>query len=60
MKHEGYPVDVCEGAHRYFVACDGTVEGSTTIKIWIVLVCTACGPASTHLVEHIMEKTSHA
>lgn len=60
MKKEQYPVDVCDGAHRYFVAHQGTVEGVESIKIWIVLVCTACGPASTHLVEHIMRKDSHA
>lgn len=60
MKKEQYPVDVCDGAHRYFVACDGTVEGEDKVKIWMVLVCTACGPASTHLVEHFMEKSANA
>ena len=60
MRIKQFPTDVCEGAHRYFVAADGTVEGESTVKIWIVLVCTACGPASTHLVEHVMEKSARA
>jgi hypothetical protein len=60
MKTLQSPIDICDGGHRYFVACDGTVEGNKTVKIWVVLVCTACGPASTHLVEHVMEKSADA
>lgn len=46
--------DVCGGAHRFFVACDGTVEGTDTIKIWAIVVCTVC--KESHLIEHIMLK----
>jgi hypothetical protein len=46
--------DICGGAHRYFVATDGTVEGTATIKIYAVVVCTVC--RDSHLLEHIMLK----
>lgn len=48
--------NVCEGAHRYFVACDGTVEGAEAIKIWVVVACTVC--KESHLIEHLMAKTA--
>jgi hypothetical protein len=46
--------DICEGAHRYFVITDGTVEGLETIKVYAVICCTVCG--DDHLKEHIMLK----
>lgn len=46
--------NICNGAHRYFVACDGTIEGIETLKIYAVVVCTVC--KESHLIEHILHK----
>jgi len=48
--------NICKGAHRYFCATDGTVEGLETIKIYVVVLCTVC--KDSHLVEHIMNKSA--
>ena len=42
----------CSGQHRYFVACDGTVETMSEGKVCVVIVCTACGESK--LIEHIV------
>jgi hypothetical protein len=49
-------MSICEGAHRFFVITDGTVEGPDTIKIYAVICCTVC--KENHLLEHIMSKDS--
>lgn len=46
--------DVCGGAHRYFVATDGIIDGTTTIKVYAVVVCTVC--RQSYLIEHIITK----
>jgi hypothetical protein len=46
--------DVCDGAHRFFVITDGTVEGLETIKVYAVIACTVC--SDSKLLEHIMVK----
>ena len=47
-------VNICGGAHRFFVACDGAVEEEGRVKIWVVAVCTVC--KESHLIEHLMSK----
>ncbi len=46
--------NICQDAHRYFVATDGTIEGTATIKIYVVVVCTVC--KASHLIEHLLAK----
>jgi len=49
--------DICGGAHRFFVASDGAVDGDIVVKVWLVVVCTVC--KESHLIEHVMDKTAH-
>lgn len=49
---DGY---ICNGAHRYFVALDGTIEGADSVKVWVLVVCTVC--RDSHLIERVMNKT---
>ena len=44
----------CSGEHHYFVATDGTVEGVDYVKVYVVVVCTAC--PESRLVEHTLSK----
>jgi hypothetical protein len=44
----------CEGMHRFFVAHEGTLEGPVSVKIYAVVVCTAC--SESKLIEHVMLK----
>lgn len=42
----------CQGTHKYFVACDGTLEVLGKPHVCIVIVCTACG--GSELIEHAL------
>ena len=46
---------ICGGMHRYFVALDGTIEGTDSVKVWVLVVCTVC--RDSHLIERLMDKT---
>lgn len=46
--------DICGGAHRFFVATDGIIDGTATLKIYCVVVCTVC--KQSHLIEHLVTK----